>query len=181
VADTFLAHLQTLIEGIMKQQRKILGELSVGSRVSASDTAFFYDFPVIVDVEPGEYVVEAVCAEGQRVVSASAVRKATTGAKRGRARGSIAVEFGQVGICDRDTFDHALKALNDPMLDGYFSQLNVDTPGVARVNGATMVFFRPLPGDGEFYVYELIDSEGRCCGIEIDCTSLADWREFQPS
>lgn len=39
---------------------------------------------------------------------------------------------------------------------------------VVRVGGCELFLVRPARGDGRYAVRELVDSEGRRCGVEVD-------------
>ncbi len=82
-----------------------LGTLDIRSgRLSISDSSFFFDFPLIVDLPPGEYVIEAVRArEGEHdlIERLRVVDRVAGDVARGEPLGFVTVQFAQLGLCDR--------------------------------------------------------------------------------
>lgn len=154
-------------------QWESLGTISIDSRISISDTSYFYDESLIVPSDSGDYVISVQYAmeDGHKHVAGLRVQKASTAPIRGRLLGSVPIDFGQIGICDRDAAERAFDALGDERLPEYQDQLNT-TDLVAWIvvhAEVRMLIARPGFGDGMYPVYELIALDGKSAGIEIDC------------
>jgi hypothetical protein len=152
---------------------KLIGKVDIRSRLSISDSSYFYDDPLIIDMEAGNYLasVRYVLPEGHKHIAG--VRVAALGPALSRARwvGNVLVDFGQIGICDRDAVEASFNLLGDDGMSQYYNQLNtialvdwVQLPGSTK-----MLILRPGFGDGSYPVYELLRPDGTRGGIEIDC------------
>ncbi|HKQ39495.1 MAG TPA: hypothetical protein VJ063_15565 [Verrucomicrobiae bacterium] len=151
---------------------ELVGDIAVRGRLSISDTSYFYDHPIIVEVIPEHYSVRVryVSSEGHNYIAG--VRVAHHGSlARATWMGNVTVDFAQIGICDRDAAEFAFNLLGDGGMPYYYKQL--DTVGsvewVQLPGSVKMLVIRPGFGDGSYPVYQLLRSDGTKAGIEIDC------------
>lgn len=151
-----------------------IAQLSVDSQISISDTSYFYDEAVIIEVPSGRYQVEVAYdfPEGHKHVAAMRVApEKSTDLCRGPKLGSLIVDFGQVGICDRDAVEAAFEILGDEQMNKYYDQLDsTELTLIVRLPGQTeMIVVRPGFGDGSYPVYGIVDRSGTQVGFEIQC------------
>ena len=145
--------------------------MSIGGRLSVSDTSYFYDEPVLLSVLPGEYsvMIRYGTSEGAKYVSSLRVARGND-LVRGSRLEDLVVDFGQIGVGDRDAIEKAFDALGDAGMQAYYVQLQttelvktVDLP-----NNAKMLVTRSGFGDGLYPVYILGASSQMPAGVEID-------------
>lgn len=150
-----------------------LGTLKIRGRLSVADTSYFFDKPLILDLVPGDYQVSAryVLPTGHKHIAGLRVGTAEVALTRGTEIGKVSVDFGQLGVCDRDATEAAFDSLGDEGMPRYYDQLNttalvewVHLPGPVN-----MLVVRPGFGDGAYPVRELLRPDGGRGGIEIDC------------
>jgi hypothetical protein len=157
------------------QKWESLGKLDIAGRLSISDTSYFYDEPIIVPVGNGTYEVSVQYGIENGSSYVELVRVAAIGKQcsRSEAIGSLIIDFGQLGICDRDAVEHAFDALGDERMPEYFDQLNTSEPvgWISLPSGERMFIARPGFGDGAYPVYKLMTSDGIAAGIEVECVS----------
>lgn len=156
-----------------------IGQIEIVSHISVSDTSYFYDEAIIVDVRPGQYQVDVAYSfpEGhQHVASVRVIRRECTEWHRGKKLGLLVVDFGQVGICDRDAVEKAFDGLGDTQMSRYYDQLNsTDLTLVVRLPGQIeMIVVRPGYGDGSYPIYGIVDGAGALVGVEISCIELSE-------
>ncbi|HVV50846.1 MAG TPA: hypothetical protein VHO06_14365 [Polyangia bacterium] len=153
----------------------LVGDIDIRRCLSVSDTSYFYDEPIMLPMAAGTYTicVHNADVEGNRHVMAIKVTCSSEGSNRGRRLGEVIVDFGQLGICDRDAVEKAFEVLGDLGMSTYFDQLQTATgltgwivlPGAVR-----MAMIRPGFGDGRYPVFELLDGTGNAVGVEIECS-----------
>jgi len=151
-----------------------IGSIEIRGRLSLSDTSYFYDDPVILDVDPGVYRINAVFGDFQGFRHLMAIRVINAeDVLLGGVVGNIGVDFGQIGICDRSAVEAAFDVLGDAGMGEYFDQLNTtELIGIVGLPlGVAMYIFRPGFGDGDYPVIELFDLNGKRSGVQIDCVS----------
>lgn len=146
-------------------------------RLSLTDTAYYFEDPLVVDVMPDEYEVAVRTGRdrGHAFVAGIRVLRGEA-ADRGGKIGSVEVEFGQIGICDRRAMDDVFDALGLDRVDEYNKLLDtLELATEIRVPGdVPMVIVRPQSGGGDYVVRELLTAQGLRCGIEIDCFELEE-------
>jgi hypothetical protein len=156
-----------------KADWEVIGHLETQGRISISDSSFFYDQPVVVSVEPGKYSVSVLyeTRKGHRHIARARVATSEEPVKLGTVVGIVGVEFGQVGVCDRELVESAFDVLGDSRMPEYFNQLNTtELIGIIKLpEEVKMYIFRPGFGDGRYPVYEILASNGKRRGLEIDC------------
>ena len=104
---------------------KPVGEVDIASRLSISDSSYFYDEPLIVPVASGRYRMSRYLVEsGHKHVAGIRAMTMAGQVIRGNAIGRVPVDFGQVGLCDRDAVEHAFDKLGEARMSDYFEQLN---------------------------------------------------------
>jgi len=153
---------------------ELIGQLEILGRISISDSSYFYDQPVIVPLDPGRYSVSVsygIQAGHRYIARARVTTSEEEQLKTGNKVGFVGVDFGQIGICDRDSVETAFDILGDSRMPEYFAQLNIaDLFGTVKLPKEIKMFiFRPGFGDGNYPIYEILGSEGRSRGVEIDC------------
>jgi hypothetical protein len=152
---------------------EIIGQLEIQGKISISDSNYFYDQPVVVPLEAGRYSVSVFYGtqEGHRYIARARVAISEGPLKLGDEVGIVGVDFGQLGVCDRDSVETAFDILGDSRMPEYFDQLNTtDLIGTVKLpEEVKMLIFRPGFGDGSYPVYEILGSNGRRRGLEIDC------------
>jgi hypothetical protein len=148
-----------------------IGSVLSGGRLSVSDTSYFYDEPVLLTVPPGEYsvMVRYGMSEGTKYVSSLRVARGKD-VVRGSRLADVLVDFGQIGVCDRDAVEKAFGVLGDAGMQTYYEQLQTTdlVKTISLPNKVEMFIARPGFGDGLYAVYVLGASEQMPAGIEID-------------
>lgn len=149
-----------------------VADIEIRSRISVSDTSYFFDTPVLVPVPGGFYSVSVcyhTCENFRHIGSLRMLMAGATVSKRGNMIGTVVVDFGQIGICDRDTVESAFDVLGDGGMHQYYDQLNTtDLLGwVCLPKSARMLTIRPGFGDGSYSVWALTGMHGATEGIEI--------------
>jgi hypothetical protein len=148
-----------------------VGTIPIGRRISVSDTSYFYDEPVLVSVPTGEYrlMIRPGKSDGDKYISALRVARGSD-VSRGSRLGDVIVDFGQVGVCDRDAVERAFDVLGDAGMPAYYQQLQ--TTDLIRIvtlpDNVNMFAVRSGFGDGLYPVYMLGSSAQMPAGIEID-------------
>ena len=157
----------------MHMQWNAVNDIDIDSRLSISDTSYFYDEPVIVSLPKARYrvTVRLISPEGDQHVAAVRLVSSDEEVSRGKRVGSVLVDFGQVGFCDRDAVEKAFEAIADDEMSLYYDQLDTTTvSGQAVLPGAVKIaYVRPGFGDGTYPVYELLRPDGTVIGVELDC------------
>lgn len=148
-----------------------IGRVSSSGRLCVSDTSYFYDEPVILSVPPGEYsvMVRYGMSDGARYVSSLRVARGND-LVRGSRLDDVLVDFGQIGVCDRNAVETAFDVLGDGGMHTYYDQLQTTDliKTVTLPNKVEMFIARPAFGDGLYPVYMLGASDQMPAGIEID-------------
>jgi hypothetical protein len=148
-----------------------IGAISIGDRLSVSDTSYFYDEPVLLSVAPGTYsvMVRYGSNEGTKYVRAMRVARGNN-LVRGSRLDHVVVDFGQIGVCDRDAVEKAFDELGDAGMSTYYDQLQTSdlVKTVTLPDNAEMFIARSGFGDGLYPVYLLGASDQMPAGIEID-------------
>ena len=139
-------------------------------RLSLSDSSFFLESPLVVEIRPGTYTVEVQSGshDGVRIVERLRMTSADVGSiSRGRLCGYVDLQFSQLGLCDRDAFEQALAGTDAQEWLAFTEQFAITSlTGVARLpSGEEMILVKPGFGDLDPAVYELVDG-GECRGIE---------------
>lgn len=146
--------------------------INIRGQLSLSDSSYFYDLPLIFDLNPGMYKIEFLydTLDDQRYIARARVSLSDERQSLGNQLGILVVDFGQVGVCDRESMESAFDALGDNGMSIYFDQLNITTltGRVELPSGVKMCIFRPSFGDGNYPVYELLGRNGENTGVEID-------------
>jgi len=160
----------------MASERKLsewetIGTLSIAGRLSVSDSSYFYDEPILLSVPPGEYsvMIRYGTSEGVKYVRGLRVARGKD-VVRGSQLDVVVVDFGQIGVGDRDTLEKVFDALGDAGMQSYYGQLQT-TDLVKRVslpNKVEMFIARSGFGDGVYPIYVLGSSGQMPAGIEID-------------
>ena len=167
------AYMETKMTFGEKSDWVEIGKIETTGCLSLSDTSYFYDQPVIVDIDPGIYsvAVSFVKIDGHLHIARAKVATSAVDSKLGREIGAIGVDFGQIGVCDRSFVEAAFDALGDDGMPEYFDQLGItELNGVVSLkNVRAMFIFKPGFGDGSYPVYELIGPNGVRRGVEVDC------------
>ena len=148
------------------------GQLELRRRLSISDTSYFYDEPLIVPVTPGNYVVSAAYGETDGIRHVRCFRVMLCGVELRSRRpglGEVIVDFGQVGICDRDAAEAAFESLGEHGMDDYHRQLDyTDLSKWVHLPGPTLMWSaRPAYGDGVYPAYDLRDQNSKRIGVEV--------------
>lgn len=136
-----------------------------------SDTSYFYDEPVVLSVPAGEYsvMVRYGIREGTKYVSSLRVARGD-GLIRGTLLSRVLVDFGQIGVCDRDAVETAFDILGDAGMQNYYEQLQ--TTDLVKIislpNNIEMFVAHSGFGDGHYPVYLLGATDHVPAGIEID-------------
>lgn len=148
-----------------------IGSVPSGGRLSVSDTSYFYDEPVILSVPPGEYsvMVRYGMSGGAKYVSSLRVARGKE-LVRGSRLNDVLVDFGQIGICDRDAVENAFDILGDAGMQTYYEQLQTTdlVKTISLPNKVDIFVARPGFGDGLYPVYVLGAPDQMPAGIEID-------------
>jgi len=148
-----------------------IGTVSIGGRLSVSDTSYFYDEPVLLSVPAGRYsvMVRYGSNEGGKYISALRVARGDDFV-RGARLDDLLVDFGQIGVCDRDAVERAFDILGDAGMPTYYEQLQTTelVKTVNLPNDVEMFIARSGFGDGLYPVYLLGSSDQMPAGIEID-------------
>jgi hypothetical protein len=148
-----------------------VGTVPIGGRLSVSDTSYFYDEPVLLSLLPGHYsvMIRYGSNDGAKYVSAMRVARGTD-LVRGSRLDDVVIDFGQVGVCDRDAVEKAFDVLGDAGMSNYHDQLQTNdlVKTVILPNKAEMFIVRSGFGDGLYPVYLLGASDQIPAGIEID-------------
>lgn len=154
----------------MSSTWKAIDTIAVHGRLSISDTSYFWDAPLIVNVQAGNYrlAVRVELEAGHRHVAAARVTAAQD-VSRGNKLGDVLVDFGQLGFCDRDAIERAFESLD---MDVYYDQLNTEElTGRALLPGSDKILYvRTGFGSGSYSVYELLKPDGTRAGIEVNFT-----------
>lgn len=152
---------------------EMIGQIEIRGRISISDSSYFYDQPVVIELESGKYSVSVSYAvsDGHKHIARARVATSEGLLKLGNEIGVVGIDFGQIAICDRAAVEAAFDVLGDRGMPEYFVQLNItDLTGKVRLPGDVIMFiFRPGFGDGNYPVYELLGLNGERSGLEIDC------------
>lgn len=152
------------------------GELSIAGNLSVSDSSYFHDQFLTVDLE-GMCNIELKYMYREPPLHIAAVRVLRgADASRGGLIGHVTVDFGQIAICDRVQANTALQQLGTENMNVYFSQLDTAEtfswavlPGEARI-----ALVRPGFGDGSYPAYPLLAEDGAIAGVEVDCMIPTD-------
>jgi hypothetical protein len=136
-----------------------------------SDTSYFYDEPVLLSVPPGEYfvMIRYGTSEGAKYVSGLRVVRGPEPI-RGSRLDDVVVDFGQIGVGDRDAVEKAFDVLGDSGMQAYYGQLQTTdlVKTVKLPDNVEMFIARSGFGDGVYPVYVLGASGQIPAGIEID-------------
>lgn len=154
----------------MSRWTRVASLVVTSGRLSLSDSSFFWESPLIVDVRPGTYAVEVQTGAHAGVSIAERLRLSLAGTRslaRGRLAGHVDLQFAQLGLCDRDTFEHAIAAADEEGWLAFTEQFAITSlTGIARLaESVEMVLVKPGFGDLDPAVYELVEG-GACCGVE---------------
>lgn len=137
--------------------------------LSISDSSYFFDFPLIVDLAPRTYVVEVARTRvnGMEINERARVSDGLGVERTGAVVGRVQIEFAQVGLCDRSTLESAFASSSDDEIARFTSQLSdAGSTGIAQfAGGATMILVKPGFCDRDFAVHELLRGTTRC-GVE---------------
>jgi hypothetical protein len=156
---------------------EFVGSLEVCGKVSISDSSYFFDSAVIVDVEAGNYLVELLFSAPGAAQEAVRVRPASPEItlRANGYLGEVLVDFGQIGICDREHAVKAFEQLGDDGMSRYYDQLSTDelVREIKICGEAKMLLIRPPSGDGSYPVYRLISQDGRRAGFEVHFVARA--------
>lgn len=152
-----------------------LGLVEIASgQLSISDTAYFDDAAVVIDLPPGQYdvLVLPIALDGHTHIAGAQVRaQAIASSARGALLDRVDVEFGQIGVCDRRTMEAYLAGLELERPE-YMEQLSrtVELTGSVSAGGVVvMQYFHPGFGSDKYPIYELWGADGRRVGVEIEC------------
>ena len=148
-----------------------IGTISIGCRLSVSDTSYFYDEPILLSVPAGQYsvMVRYGSNDGGRYVSALRVACGND-LVRGSRLDDVLIDFGQIGVCDRDAAEAAFDILGDVGMPTYYNQLQTTelAKTVTLPNNVEMFIVRSGFGAGLYPVYVLGASGQVPAGVEID-------------
>lgn len=152
---------------------EIVGKLEVGGRLSLSDASYFYDDPLVITLGADEYTISIRRLSSGDHEHVARIRIASSGESfsLGGEIGNVAVDFAQIGICDRNAIEVAFEALGDAGMLTFFEKLNVtDLVHTVQLPGSAKMFVvRPGFGDGTYPVLELLSVDRRRVGVEIEC------------
>ena len=168
----------------MTSEWKTVDVLDISSKLSLSDTSYFHDNPLIVDVPSGRYDVgvrvesETTAYGDNSFVTCIRVFASTQQVRRGKQLGYLSVDFAQIGVCDRTAIERELANLSDEQMHLYYDQLKTTdesettrmTGVVTLPGGGKMVWVLGGIGNGEYAVYEMRDATGVVAGVEVDLT-----------
>jgi hypothetical protein len=150
---------------------KDVGKIPIARLASISDTSYFFDEALIIPLQRGDYLASVRTSQthgGGRVIG---VRLAGFAGplSRGRQMGTVLVDFGQIGICDRQAVQSGFASLGDEGMPRYYAQLNTTEPvtWVRLPSAVEMLVVRPASGDGVFPVWEIVGPGGLRAGFEI--------------
>lgn len=143
---------------------RLVDTLETRSRLSVSDTSYFWDDFLDVNVRPGTYDVW-ICLifdEGHEHVAAARLIESTQRAfERGASLGEVGIDFAQMGFCDREAVKRSFESIADPENSIYYDQLtNELRSGRALLPmGAKMVYVSTGYGDGTADRGQIANSE----------------------
>jgi hypothetical protein len=162
-----------------------VGSLVIRSGIlSIGDAMLFPDAQVEVEVEFGEYVVEAIAFDygiDRRIARLRVALPNRVAAATAQSAGTISVDFAVVGVCDFPEFlgalNHACDAGKNIALyeENYLNQqANGDRPwsviALPATMPTTMVTVSTGWGDGGYEVFRL-DTDSSTIGIEVEFIS----------
>lgn len=152
----------------------LAGIVRISSQLSVSDTSYFYDDPVLVNLPSGDYEVLVFCDEedGKPYVQALKVVLGEAEAIMSEVIGHLNIDFGQVGICDRIAVEKAFDRLGDAGMQNYYDQLEGEDlfHEIRLPEHVKMISVQSGFGDGRYAVCALRTKVGHIVGVEVDFT-----------